>query len=371
MKNSILYRLLRRYVRFCCRFYFRRVEVQGLENVPQEGAIIFAANHQNAFLDAILIHIYQPRAPFFLTRGDVFNQKLANLVLRSLNMRPIFRFRDGIENIKRNKSVFSECYEILERKLALGIFPEGNHNPQFRLRPLQRGCARIALDTELRNNFNLGLKIIPVGIQYYGGQNSRSEVLIQFGAPILVKDYEALKDDEKAFHTTLTHKLSAEMEKLIIHIPPESYDSHFDRWENLRRDIKPLIDRFKEDISIINGQVPDSESNQSLNLKNWLQMPLVVWGALNHLISYPLYLWILRKLVPDTDFLGSIKFGLAMIYFPLVYLLQTLALQPLIGNWTGIYFILLPISGIVFRDWLVPRRNKMKAVPYEESTKHP
>ena len=319
MSNSFFYSALKRYVKFCSRFYFKKIEIHGLENIPAEGPVIFAANHQNAFLDAILIHIAQSRAPYFLTRGDVFNKPTPNRILRSLNMRPIYRFRDGVSNIKKNKETFSECYKILETNRALGIFPEGNHDPKFRLRPLQKGCARIVYDTEKRNQFRLRIQTVPVGIQYYGNQHSRSDILIQFGTPISSHVFDEFKEDEKAYHQAYTKELASGMEALILHIPHENYDEVFDKWTNVRGNTWPLLDRFEDDVAIIEGRKGYTEVPKPLKLLTILKWPFIAWGALNHAISYPLYLFILKTMVKDKDFMGSIKFGLAMIYFSYLY----------------------------------------------------
>ncbi|MGB0432643.1 MAG: lysophospholipid acyltransferase family protein, partial [Bacteroidia bacterium] len=254
MKNSILYNALHSYVRLCSKLYFNKLHIKGLNNIPKNGPVIFASNHQNAFLDAILIHVTQPRHPHFLTRGDVFNNPIANKVLRSLKMRPIFRFRDGLKNVKRNQGTFSECYHILESGLALGVFPEGNHDLRFNLRPLQKGTARIVFDTESRNDFKLNIKIIPVGIQYYANQNARSDVLIQFGEPICSSDFAEFKLDEKTYHQTLTERIKAKMAQLIINIPIENYDRIKRKWLMERQHIYPLIKAFEKDIKLINQE---------------------------------------------------------------------------------------------------------------------
>lgn len=361
MSESLFYKILRRYVTFCSRFYFKKIEVHGLENIPKDGPVIFSANHQNAFLDAILIHISQPRSPYFLTRGDVFKKNLPNKVLRSLNMRPIFRFRDGVSNVKKNKETFSECYKILETNQALAIFPEGNHDPKFRLRTLQKGSARIVYDTEKRNQFRLRIQTIPVGIQYYGNQHSRSDILIQFGEPISSHVFEPYKEDEKAFHQAYTNELAQAMEKLILHLPEGEYDETFDRWSNVRGDTWPLLERFKEDLALIEGKTGPVKTEATPRILVLLKLPLIAWGALNHALSYPLFTWIINSTVKDKDFLGSMKFAAAMIYFPVVYVLQTWALKDLLGNFAGLYLLSLPLCGVLLRDWLRPRRNKMDA----------
>lgn len=360
MSTSMFYRVLRAYVSSCAKFYFKKVEVHGLENIPETGPVIFAANHQNAFLDAILIHLGQPRAPHFLTRGDVFEKKLPNAILRSLNMRPIYRFRDGIKNVKRNEATFSECYEILESGRALGIFPEGNHASKFYLRTLQRGCSRILFDTEQRNNFNLRIQVIPVGIQYYGSQNSRARVLIQFGKPVPSEDL-LVHRDEREFQQGFTQRLAKAMKDLILNLPEESYDTELQKWLAKRHDLDSVKETFQNDLKLIEGHRPHFEKvDKKSRLKRMLLTPIAIYGGLNHLISYPLFVKLMDWLVSDKDFMGSIKFGASMVYFPAVYILQTWLLSTWLGPWTGLYFLSLPVSGLIFRDFIADRRTHIQ-----------
>lgn len=363
MKNSLLYTVLRAYVKFCSKLYFNRIEIHGLDNIPKKGPVILTANHQNAFLDAILIHITQPRSPHFLTRGDVFKNPLAKRILRSLKMRPIFRFRDGLANVKKNKSTFSECYDILESGLALGVFPEGNHDLKFHLRPLQKGTARIVYDTEARNNFELNIAIVPVGVQYYGNQNAQSDVLIQFGEPIWSSEFVEFKNDEKTYHQALTERIKAKMSNLIIDIPLENYDRVKRKWLMSRKHYTPLNEVFEKDKAAINEDKYDfSEANGPWY--KWLVALFAAYGLLNHMFIYPFYKWFVHKITREDEFLGSFKFVLGIVIIPMLYMLQTFAFYPILGNWSGVYFILLPISGIAFRKWLIKRLNKIWAISY-------
>lgn len=358
MSDSLIYRILKRYVKFSARFYFRKIEVHGLENIPEKGAVIFAGNHQNAFLDAILIHIVQPRPPHFLTRGDVFNNPWANTFLRSLKMRPIFRFRDGMANMKKNRSTFSECYDILEQGEALGIFPEGNQDLRFFLRPLQKGCARIVFETLERNEFNLSVKVVPMGIQYYGNQNSRADVLIQFGKPIDSMDFTALFADEKAFLTQFTKQIESGLKPLILNIPEPDYQAHFTHWKQKRSRHKSLKNTFENDVKILSNQ-PYEDWKHSGALMNVITLPFALCGAINHLVSYPVFVLLAHNLVKDRDFRGSVKFVLAIIYFPIIYLMQSLMLAPWLGYYSILYFISLPLTGIAFRDMIAAKRLKL------------
>ncbi len=50
MRPSLLYRWLKIYVRLAFAAYYRRYRVQNVQNVPVTGPVIFAINHQNAFM---------------------------------------------------------------------------------------------------------------------------------------------------------------------------------------------------------------------------------------------------------------------------------------------------------------------------------
>lgn len=362
MRNSILYNLFTLYGRFVIKLYFKRIEIHGLENIPKTGPVILVANHQNAFLDAILTHLCQPRPPHFLTRGDVFNKPLANLFLRSLKMRPIFRFRDGLTNVKKNEKTFEECFNILESGQVLAIFPEGNHDLKFNLRTLQKGCARIVYDTEKRNDFELNVHIVPFGIQYYGNQHSRSKVLIQVGEPILSIDFKEFKEDEKTYHLALTERIKSKLSPLILQIPSENYDRIKRQWLMRRYETNSMIADFKNDQLLIDNNPNVAKATEQVTkVYKWLLLPIAIYGAINHIIVYPLAKWFVDYITTEKEFLGSVKFAVSIFLLPLLYGLQTWALSSLLGNWSGIYFISLPLSGMVFKDFIAKRVNKIWA----------
>ena len=90
------------------RTYFKKLKFHGKEKIPNNAGIIYAVNHQNAFLDPISIASQSNTALNFLARADIFKNKIANKLLRSFNMLPIYRQRDGSGRnalkIKRRKN---------------------------------------------------------------------------------------------------------------------------------------------------------------------------------------------------------------------------------------------------------------------------
>ncbi len=59
-------------LRFAIRVYFRRVEVDGLENVPLETPVIFVLNHPNALVDPAFLLCLAPRRVSFLAKAPLF-----------------------------------------------------------------------------------------------------------------------------------------------------------------------------------------------------------------------------------------------------------------------------------------------------------
>ena len=185
--EKIIYHSLKQYCKTALKFYFSKWQVQELVTIPK-GPVIFVSNHQNAFLDAVLISCSSSREPWFLTRANVFSSKLVKKILTVLQMSPVYRFRDGFSTLRKNDEVIDNCVELLSNQNSILIFGEGNHNGQWFLRPLQKGFARIAIAAEERNDWKLGLTIVPVGVQYESHTKFRSRVLVTFGNPISVRE---------------------------------------------------------------------------------------------------------------------------------------------------------------------------------------
>ncbi|MBL0190325.1 MAG: 1-acyl-sn-glycerol-3-phosphate acyltransferase [Saprospiraceae bacterium] len=97
----MLYLIIRPLARVFLFVFFRKIYLVGKENIPQTGPVILASNHPNAFTEACIYAVIQPRPVHFLTRADVFKNPLANKILRSLNMLPIYRFRDGYSSLQK------------------------------------------------------------------------------------------------------------------------------------------------------------------------------------------------------------------------------------------------------------------------------
>lgn len=112
-------------IKSALRLNFRKMVFMGRkENVSKKKPIIFASNHRNALLDALLLVYagYHFKQVVFLARADIFKQKFVAWILRGMRIIPVFRIRDGKDNLEKNKDIFNSAARILKKTIQLHCF---------------------------------------------------------------------------------------------------------------------------------------------------------------------------------------------------------------------------------------------------------
>ena len=127
---------------------FWRMEIIGIENLPQSGGLIIASNHVS-YLDPAVLTASFNRKIYFLTKKEVFKNNFISFLLKNMNALPINR-----ENV--NVLAFKKAINILREEKVLGIFPEGARSSNGELQELKLGTIKIAMKT--------GVPILPAGI---------------------------------------------------------------------------------------------------------------------------------------------------------------------------------------------------------------
>ena len=215
-----LYSMLFHYVRFSVKLSYRSILQVGEENIPKDGAIIFAPNHTNTLMDALVVLAYNCQPKVFVARADIFrNRKLAQ-IFTFLKIMPIMRQRDGISAVKKNQETIDKAVDVLKDRIPFCIFPEGTHQAKYSSLPLSKGIFRIAFQAhELMPD--VPLYIVPVGIKYGDFFRFRSTIRMEFGKPINVGEFIA----ENAHMTpqeqtnVLKDLLTERLHSTIFHIP--------------------------------------------------------------------------------------------------------------------------------------------------------
>ena len=116
--KEFIYRSFKIYCRIVLWFYFKKWQVRNAMTIP-DGPVIFVANHQNAFLDAIIIGCSSPRNPWFLTRANVFQKELVKKILNTFKMTPVYRFRDGFSTLRKNDEVIDTSFNCWDKARQL------------------------------------------------------------------------------------------------------------------------------------------------------------------------------------------------------------------------------------------------------------
>ena len=195
MKNTLadfnfFYSILRPLVDYGTYNHYRSVTIRGRENLPQHDAYILAPCHQNALMDALLILLIHPQPIAFLARADIFQKKAQAKALNFLRIGPVYRIRDGRDNLSRNDQVFKNSREVLEKGVPLCLMAEGTHNDKHQMLPLVKGMFRIACGTQ-KELGDKPLYIVPVGLDYDHYEDLYHNVCINIGKPIDVRPFMA------------------------------------------------------------------------------------------------------------------------------------------------------------------------------------
>ncbi|MGR6963582.1 lysophospholipid acyltransferase family protein [Geodermatophilus sp. URMC 61] len=168
-----------------------RPQVEGVENVPPDGAAILASNHLSA-ADWIFMPLSLRRRVTFLAKREYFTGSgVKGFVQRA------FFTGAGQVPIDRSSASAAEAaiqtgLRILRQGKLLGIYPEGTRSPDGRLYRGKTGVARMTLET--------GVPVVPVSMTYRErrlplvGWNL-PKVRVRFGAPLDFSRYEGLAGD--------------------------------------------------------------------------------------------------------------------------------------------------------------------------------
>lgn len=364
-KSSFFYRLLFSYASYNFKLFYREIHVEGIENIPIDKPVIFAANHQNALMDALAMLFSTNKEIFFLSRADIFKNKHVAKLLTFLKIMPVYRPRDGIETLHLNTKVFDRAAHYLQSGIPLGIFPEGSHQEKKRLFPLKKGICRIAFETANMTNFNLDLVIIPIGIDYSNFQDRGSDLVVNIGQPIEVKEhYELYKENPNKAITRLSESISSSLKPLMIHVENlEVYSSIIQLSENIstskkeenntrNKAVNNFLDKKKliqhidylsiknpeeyEKLKIINLPKNENRSSYKHPLNNLISsIPLMALILISSIITIPgiilnftPYLLVLSqvKKVKDSQFKSSYDYVLSLLVYPIWYLIQFIIL---------------------------------------------
>lgn len=180
-----IYVLLRGLTYAGMQAFYRRRLVLGRGYARFDGPAIVVCNHPSTLMDPLNVGLQIRQEMYFLANYGLFKHPVSNWLLSRLFCIPVKRREDVAEGEARdNDAAFEASFQHLEKNGVLFIAAEGVSWMNRYVRPFKTGTARIAFGAEKRNNWQLGVKIIPVGLSYDAPRLFRSRVTIEYGAPI-------------------------------------------------------------------------------------------------------------------------------------------------------------------------------------------
>jgi 1-acyl-sn-glycerol-3-phosphate acyltransferase len=207
----VLYWVLKHIVLGPALRLFFRPKVEGLENIPEDGAAILASNHLS-FCDSIFLPLVLKRRVTFLAKAEYFTSPgikgfFSKLFFAGVGQVPIDRASGSAA-----KAALETGKRILGAGKLLGIYPEGTRSPDGKLYRGKTGVARMALEARV--------PVIPCAmmnthiIQPIGKKIPKvMRVHIRIGRPLDFSRYDGLAGD-RFVERSMTDELMYELMQL-------------------------------------------------------------------------------------------------------------------------------------------------------------
>ena len=402
----MIYYILKPLIYITFRIFFRKVYFANREAIPKDRAVLFAVNHPTAFLDPIVVAAYIWPSTRFLLRGDMFGSPFIDWLLNQIKTIPIYRARDGFASLKNNQASLDRVYVLLNKGKHVLVLAEGQTEYEKRLRTIQKGTGRIVTDM-YKLHPDTKLCVLPIGVNYTDSNEFRSELMAGVGSPIMLEDYiSVIEENPRKAVKQITDEITRQLKELVVHIDDDADASFVNRVLDFRRNDqnKVLLPAFstsdallRDEVAVV-SKINTSSETEKKNLRekvetydaflskhNLKDVGLArpgFYSFLNTLIlfiGFPVFLigylqnWPFLTLaknfadakVKKPAFHSSIRFGLVMVPYFLVFLIAFIVLLA-IGNWTWLAILCaLPIAGfyaLTYRDlflrWLAARAWK-------------
>lgn len=272
--------------------------------------MLIASNHPNSFLDAIIVATLFKRPVYSLARGDVFASKFYDRLLRALNILPVYRISEGVENLEHNYKTFEDCKTLFDRKGIVLIFSEGKCINEWHLRPLKKGTARLAIDSWQNN---IPLQVLPLGINYSSFHTFGKNMQLNFGS-LITKEQVAIDGAHGKSLVTFNRLLQEQLQQGVIEIEPGNKQEVIRRFVVLLSPLKKML----------------------------LTLPALAGWLLHAPLYIPIknFAW---KRAGHNDHFDSVTIGLLFILYPFYLLLIASLLFFITGSWYAwLVFMVLP-----------------------------
>lgn len=360
------------------RIFYPYTTIINQERLRFDYPAIVVSNHPNTLLDPLSVAARVKKVVFFLANAGLFSSGFSNWFFNTFYCIPVTRPQDkGAKGAVSMEESFGRAAEHLTDGGVLYIAPEGTSEMERRLRQLKTGTARISLITERKNDFQLGMAIVPVGLTYSSPDRCGSRVIINVGEPIFPKDYrEPYQERPVETVRELTQVLEERMRGLLIDTQDEQEDQRLRQLEAMLQSDVPLsgAERFRREQQLLQRIRGSSQSSWLLLLDQYRKAlrdhqlvdravavrgriapfdSLVaalgffpfLYGRINNFLPFEIPRLLARKLDLYRGYDATVKILAGLITFPLFYWLQSALVSSVWGETAGWWYLLsLPVS---------------------------
>ncbi len=145
-----------------------RVEVTGMDNIPEEGTVIVASNHVS-YADPLIIGGMIRRPVNFVMYHKIYRIPILNFIFRTGKAIPI---ASRSENEEILENAYRRIHQVLAGGDVLGIFPEGQITHDGNIQPFKPGIEKIIAEQPV--------PVIPVALcNLWGSLFSRRDPLMK------------------------------------------------------------------------------------------------------------------------------------------------------------------------------------------------
>jgi glycerol-3-phosphate O-acyltransferase / dihydroxyacetone phosphate acyltransferase len=239
---KVLYRILQAAAILTLNIYYRKVVYINRQNLKATGPLMVVSNHMNTGLDPIFAVMHTSEQCFILANYGLFKNPIIKAILTTLYCIPIQRIQDIPQGeIPKNDNAFRACDEHLQGGHSIYLAPEGTSFIERHIRECKTGMARIVFSAETKNNFDLNLRILPIGITYYDALKFGTDVVIEVGEPFSADGYAgAYKENPRQAVADLTQDIENEFVKLTVNCKSMEEDEFLKKLEILLTNDAPL-----------------------------------------------------------------------------------------------------------------------------------
>ncbi len=223
-------RFIKRLLQFSVFFLYESVDVYAPPDLEEADVPVLAvSNHFGGLADPLVLMYAAPRRPRIMARDKIWKIPVAGWFMNWIDAIQVHKPEEQTGPTS-NRDMFRSCYQALDEKKTVLIFPEGITRDDPSIAPVKTGAARIALGA--RDEGTAGIQILPVGIHYEDKAALRSRVFINAGVPIdldaRVADY-APDGDATPENRDAVRALTADIEMHLRRVAPD-----FEDWSEAR-----------------------------------------------------------------------------------------------------------------------------------------